>query len=111
MAKYFIRLDTYWQGSPDRWFGPYPTKDTALAACDGSGAGRADLGQMASDVKYQTRVLGIHNATESARMGRSPENSYPAVSKVPGDTDRLLTFEDRMERAGYFDPYADEACA
>jgi len=92
-SKFFVRLDTYWQGSPDRWIGPYPTLDAARAACDDSGAGRADLGQMAGDVKNQTRVLGIHNGTKSRHLGRRDENTIPAQDKVPSSTAALRELE------------------
>lgn len=92
-SKVFVRLDTYWQGSPDRWIGPYPTLDAARAACDDSGAGRADLGQMAGDVRHQTRVLGIYNGAGSHQMGRRAENTIPAQDKVPGDTAALRELE------------------
>jgi len=72
-AKFYVRMDTYWQNSKDVWFGPYTTRQAAEDAAD-CGAGRYDLGQMAADIKNQTRVLGVYNATESRKRGRRNHN-------------------------------------
>jgi len=76
-AKFYVRMDTYWQNSKDVWFGPYTTRQAAEDAAD-CGAGRYDLGQMAADIKNQTRVLGVYNATESRKRGRRNHNTIPA---------------------------------
>lgn len=94
MAKFYIRMDTYWQDSADTWFGPYSTREAAVAAADNSGAGRDDLGQMARDVRNQTRILGIHNATESRKLGRKDRNTIPALEKAPGDIAELAALEE-----------------
>jgi hypothetical protein len=92
-GKFYVRLDTFWSDSPDRWFGPYATRQAAEAAAEGSGAARHDLGQMAGDVRHQTRILGIYNTTESHARGRRGHNSHPAMDKLPGDTDALYAIE------------------
>jgi len=93
-ATYFVRMDTYWQHSRDTWFGPYPTRAAAETACNESAAGRADLGQAANDVRNQTRVLGIHNAGNSRKLGRQPANTLPALNALPGSTDALHTLRE-----------------
>jgi hypothetical protein len=87
-------MDDYWANSKDVWFGPYAEKEDAEKACDESGAGRADLGQMASDVKHQTRILGIYNTTESYRLGRDSYNTAPALEQLPGTVRQLGEVED-----------------
>ncbi len=92
-SKFYVRMDTYWQGSRDTWFGPYITRQQAEDAAD-CGAGRYDLGQMARDIKNQTRVLGVYNATESRKRGRRNHNTIPAQNKLPADLHDLAELED-----------------
>jgi len=93
-AKYFVRVNTYWANSPDTWLGPYANREDAESAADNSGAGRSDLGQMTANIKEQTRILGIYNATESYRLGRSESNTVPAQKQLPGTIDQLRELED-----------------
>jgi len=93
-AKFYIRMDTYWQGSRDTFFGPYETQEAAQLAVSESGAGRWDLGQMARDVKNQTRCLGILNTTEAHKQGMNWRNTIPARDKVPGDLHDLAELEE-----------------
>jgi len=63
MATYFIRIDTYWQNSPDRFVGPFASRKEAQAEIDR--ATSADnsrvvlIGQSASDIKTGIRCHGI----------------------------------------------------
>ena len=91
--KFYVRMDSYWQNSPDYFFGPYATRIAAEAAVAASGAGRHDLGQGARDVRHQTRILGILSATDARRAGMNERNQYPALDKLPGTTDELAQIE------------------
>jgi hypothetical protein len=91
-ATYYVGIDTYWQDSPDRWFGPYESREAAEQALDKSNAARYDLGHSAQDVRNQTRCFGIFSATESKRNGRKPENTYNAP--IPSDVAELKKIED-----------------
>ena len=88
-AKYYIRIDTYWQNSRDTFFGPYSSRAAAEAALRASGAGRSDLGQSARDIKNQTRCLGILNTTKARQAGMNERNVIPAQSTIPGDLAEL----------------------
>ncbi len=94
-ARYFVRVDTFWQNSPDSWFGPYATRAAAQAAVDASDA--AKPGRMARDVKEQTRVVGIYSATESAKAGRSHENTYGTGDGIPSTSDELREIEESYQ--------------
>jgi len=93
-AKFYIRVDTYWQNSPDTFFGPYETHEAAEAAMDESDIGRWDLKQGACDIKNQTRCLGILNTTEARKMGMTWRNTISARKQVPGDLHDLAELEE-----------------
>lgn len=92
-AKYYIRIDTYWQNSRDTFFGPYPTREAAATALTDSGVGRSDLGQAAHDIKNQTRCLGILNTTQARQNGMNNRNTIPAQNTIPGDLYELAELE------------------
>lgn len=94
-AKFYVRVDTYWQGSQDTWIGPYRSKLAASDALDASGAGRADLSQRANDMHHQVRSWGIYNTTESYKAGRSQRNTIPAQKQIPGTIEQLAELEER----------------
>ena len=93
-AKFYIRIDTYWQNSRDTFFGPYENRPSAESAIDESGAGRWDLGQMARNIKHQTRCLGIMTTTQARKVGMNWRNTIPARDKVPGDLYDLAELEE-----------------
>lgn len=68
-AKFYIHLDTYWQNSADRFFGPYASREDAEAALDATNIVRADNGHSAPDVRYNVRCNGIVTTTEARKRG------------------------------------------
>lgn len=93
MATYYIRIDTFWQNSPDSWFGPYPSKQLADEAVETSGIFDNRLGFLAADVKNQTRCLGVYGATYSKNLGRTDENTY-AADILPPDIEQLRIIQE-----------------
>lgn len=93
-AKYYIRVDTFWQNSPDTFIGPYQTKQSAETALSGSGIARSDLGQGAVNVRHQTRCLGILTTTKARQAGMKPRNTIPAQAIVPGTISKLGELEE-----------------
>lgn len=79
MATYFIRIGTYWQNSPDRFVGPFDSREAAQAEIDratGADNSRVVLaGQSASDVKTAIRCHGILSKTEAKRAGMTDRNT------------------------------------
>ena len=93
-AKFYIRMDTYWQNSRDAFIGPYETHQAAESAVSESNAGRWDLGQMARDIKNQTRCLGIMNTIQARKAGMNWRNTIPARDQVSGDLHELAELEE-----------------
>lgn len=102
MANYFIRIDTYWQNSPDHFVGPFESRETAQTAIDAAleapNTCAVAAGQMARDVKNGIRVHGILSQTEAKRMGmkdwRLGDNESNVIGKrVPVDTADLYQMQ------------------
>ncbi len=85
MASYFIRIDTYWQGSKDYFVGPFGSREEAEAVietavhADGAKVWPAD--RLAGDVKDGIRVHGVVSKTQAKQYGLSEE---PGRSNVLG---------------------------
>ena len=92
-AKFYIRMDTYYQNARDVWYGPYTSKTSALAVLDASECARADLGQSPRDIKTQARCLGVYNTTASLKAGRAERNTISAQDWMPGTVDNLRSDE------------------
>lgn len=85
-AQYFIRIDTYWQNSPDRFVGPFDSREAAQAAIDGIQT--EDNVWLATstcggDIRSAVRVFpSVLTATEAKRMGM--RNDYgPGHNAIP----------------------------
>lgn len=96
----YVRMDTFWQNSPDRWFGPFDSREAAESAIEASAAHDNRTGNMARDIKNQTRILGVYSASESKRLGRNYRNEYPVVGTLPGSTAELLQVENAYPTLG-----------
>ena len=106
MAKgYYVRIDTYWQNSPDRWVGPFATATEAQAEID-KAVGAYDskvtpATQMAADVKHGIRVLGIAPKSQAQRRGLKDFSLGDDISniignKIPLSTDDLFDLEQML---------------
>lgn len=96
MATYFIRIDTYWQNSPDRFVGPFDSREAAQAEIDrATGAENSSVvlaGQSASNIKIGIRCHGILSKTEAKRAGMADCNTLSRT--IPLDTYDLTEHED-----------------
>ena len=90
-AKYWIEVDTYWQGSQSIFIGPFSTREAAEQAARESDATKE--GRFAKDYRNGTRYQ-IHNTTQARRTGMKANNTLPATVKVPGtvrEFERVIT--------------------
>ena len=95
MATYFIRIDTYWQNSPDRFVGPFVDRSEAQAeigrATSADNSRVVLAGQMASDIKTGIRCHGVLSKTEAKRRGMTDRNTLSRT--IPLDTTDLNEHE------------------
>ena len=88
-AKWFVKVDSYWQGYIQLFFGPFESKQAAQEAADRGGAGHANLGLSYRDIRYQAHICGIYNTGTARRQGMCRGNIVPATVAIPGTTDGL----------------------
>lgn len=111
MATYFIRIDTYWQNSADRFVGPFTSKalaeeemQRALAAKNNVWSARSLCG---GNIKYAIRVYpDVLTATEAKRMGMRPLGALRGTNmigeRVPDSTDDLYEIEEETAKLESF---------
>lgn len=79
-AQYFIRIDTYWQNSPDYFVGPFDSRKDAQTAIDNIQTEDnvwLSTSMCGGDIRSAIRVFPtILTATEAKRMGM--RNNYNA---------------------------------
>ena len=100
-GTYYIRMDTFWQNSPDRWVGPFDSRDEADAAIEAAreepGALIALPGVAAPDVRHAVRVYGVHPRSTAQRMGMRAYALGDArdntLSRLPINADELFDIE------------------
>jgi len=101
-ATYYVRLDTFWQHSPDRFAGPFGSREAAEAAIDAATTNPAAdvvrLDRRPRDIKYAIRVYGVLPASQALRLGMcTPEmtdySRTNVISRIPLDTDDLFELE------------------
>ena len=98
---YYIRIDTYWQGAPDRFVGPFASTQDANAAIErAQGVAVSAVvvaGQTPRDIKSSIRVLGVLTEQEAKNAGMTRANRLGR--RVPFDTTELAA-----EEAAYLYP-------
>lgn len=99
MATFYVRLDTLWQGSPDRFVGPFGSRKSAEQAIDaavqapGSKAFRSH--NMASDARNGIRIYGVVSASDAKKYGL--KNNYQALDEIPLDVSQLNSLVQWLE--------------
>jgi hypothetical protein len=101
-ARYYVRVDTYWQNSPDRFVGPFDTRDEAQAAIDDIPT-RDNVWLSTStcggNIKTAVRVYPtILTATEAKRSGMVEDyasSRYNVIPRMPHDSDDLFEMTQR----------------
>lgn len=102
-SSYYIRIDTFWQNSPDRYVGPFETKDDAQAEIDRSARADNNVWSARSlcggNIKTAIRVYpDILTATEAKRMGMRPLGALRGTNmigaRIPDSTDDLYEIEE-----------------
>lgn len=96
--EYYIRFDTYWQGSADRWVGPFASRSQANTeierATKAEGSLAVQAGRSPSNIKYAIRVWGVQTRSEARRYGmREGENTNIVGTTIPLNTDELFDIE------------------
>lgn len=93
MATFFVRIDTYWAGSHDRFVGPFNSRQDANAAINAAVWAEGSLvtpsGKMAKNAKSGIRVHGIVSKSEAKRLGFKGN----ALTEIPLDTEALYQAE------------------
>lgn len=96
MATYYIRFDTYWQNSADRFCGPFNSREEAEAeikrAQNAPNSMVTRWGQSPVDVKNAVRVLEIVTKTQAGR-GLNPGLTF---DRLPLNLDELADEEQYM---------------
>lgn len=95
-AQYFIRIDTYWQHSPDYFVGPFATRAAAQEAIDAIQRENnvwlsTDL--CGGDIRTAIRVYpAILTATEAKRSGMRNDYGprHNVVAEMPQDSRDLF---------------------
>jgi hypothetical protein len=77
-ATYYIRIDTYWQNSPDEFVGPFSSREEAQREIDAAVAeGKVCMAShMAADLRNGIRVHGILSKTAAQRSGMKAGKWY-----------------------------------
>lgn len=107
--RYYIRIDTYWQGDPDRYVGPFATRSEAEAeierawerAMNSQGfPGTIGIAGMASpqNLRDAIRVHGVLSATEAKRLGMRQDGFRDNV--LPGKTIPRNSHEMMLRESG-----------
>lgn len=100
---YYIRLDTFWQGSPDRWVGPFSSRAEAEAeiarVADEPESLIALPGRAAADVRHGIRVYGVFSRSAAQReslrdYSLGDERSNLLGKRLPATTDELFDMEE-----------------
>jgi hypothetical protein len=89
MTNYYVKLDSYWQNSPDYWFGPYATFEEAYSAVGGT----IRPGQAPVDIKTAIRSH-ILNTTGAYTAGMHSEHLLPALMQLPNTVQELHEVEE-----------------
>lgn len=102
-ASYYVKLDTYWQHSPDRFAGPFANRDEAEKAIDialkRAGSKVTMYNHQAADVRHGIRVYGVLSRSEARRDGLRLDwdGQRNCIGKViPVDTDHLFDLENPL---------------
>ena len=70
---YYVRVDTYWQNSPDSFIGPFASRADAQTAIDAALDAPNSLAVLAGnsprDIKEAVRIHGILSKTEARKFG------------------------------------------
>jgi hypothetical protein len=87
-AAYYVRVDTYWQNSPDRFAGPFESREAAQAEIDrainepDSNAWLAGE-HCGGNIKYAVRIFpDILTATEAKRQGMRPLGALRGTNMI-----------------------------
>lgn len=101
-ATYYIRIDTLWANSPDRWVGPFASPDEAQAEINRAlGADNSKCvmaSQMAYDAKHAIRIYGVASKSQAQRKslqdyGLGDDSSNVIGWHIPLSTDELFEIE------------------
>src|SRR5260221_1960407 len=106
-ASYYIRIDTYWQNSPNRFVGPFATREEAEAeveralAASGSLVARAE--NHSPNVRRGILVFpDILTRSEAVRTGLRPMGSLRGGNcvgeHIPVNIDELADLEEEIAR-------------
>jgi hypothetical protein len=97
-AQYFIRIDTYWQNSPDHFVGPFNSRESAQVAIENIDSARDNVWLSTSmcggDIRSAVRVYPvILTTTEAKRSGMRNDysNRQNTVPVMPSRENDLFT--------------------
>lgn len=96
-ARYYIRVDTYWQNSPDYFVGPFDSRDAAQQAIEAIPENAnvwLSINSCSGDLKAAVRLYpSILTATEAKRGGMIADLAHPkynVISRVPMNSEDLF---------------------
>lgn len=103
-ATYYVRVDTFWQNSADRFVGPFKSRPAAEAAIREANAAPGGevvvMGTSPRNIKRAIRIWGVLTKTEAERAGMRDEydSRRNVLPRIPIDTDDLFDLEEREHR-------------
>lgn len=101
-AQYFIRVDTYWQNSPDYFVGPFDSREAAQAAIDNIQTEDnvwLSTSTCGGDIRSAVRVFpAILTASEAKRGGMRDDYGarHNVMPTMPRDANDLFEYFQQM---------------
>lgn len=96
--QYFIRIDTYWQNSPDYFIGPFDSREAAQAAIDNIQTEDnvwSSTSTCGGDIRSAVRVFpAILTASEAKRSGMRDDYGarHNVMPTMPKDANDLFEY-------------------
>lgn len=96
-TQYYIKLDSYWQNSPDRWVGPYESRAEAQEAVNTSSL--ILPGQTPADIKEALRFWGRYPKGAALKQGLPTEapESWLILPSIPDSLSELRQMEEELK--------------
>lgn len=96
--SYYVRIDTYWQNSPDRFVGPFVSREEASQA----GIQAHDLPAWSVDIKDGIRCQEVLSKSQARRSGMKDfglgDDSSNVLSRIPCNMQELKEAEESVLR-------------
>jgi hypothetical protein len=104
MATYFICIDTFWANSPNRFVGPFTSKNEALAEVERAISADNDVvipGKSPLNIKDAIRICGVVSKTNALKHGMvdyeyGHDRSNVIGTRIPDNIGDLREIEEQI---------------